>query len=306
MLYQLVLRALLFCLLISFFTPTFAQNESKSSSIYMVSFNVLAPCWASPTHYPNEASPYLDRVMRRNHIIDFLTSVADKADIIALQETTQTEFNFFKQALERNFYAFQAYHDPSYWSVWITQDPPWEPNGVAIFVKKSTFTNVNFRDLPLTEDGNHSAYFEGIQESTGLTVRAASVHLDNERAYNRNHELNFLLNYMTPDKSTRDIIMGDFNFGTQGGIIKRYLDKNQFVDTLHYLQKEEWTTPFYEDGKVNYGILDHMVVRNLIPVDGHVDNFGLWKSYPKDETGRIIANLKISGSDHFPVSSIAK
>lgn len=281
----------------------FAEPVKTNHSIYVLSFNVLAPCWASPDYYPPGAASYLARELRRKHIIDFLNSVADKADIITLQETTQIEFGFFKQALQDRFYGFQAYHDPQYWSNWITKNPPWEPNGVAIFVKKTTFTNVNFLDLPLTTDGNHSAYFEGIQKSTGLKVRAASVHLDNEKGLNRHRELSTIFQFMIPEVLTRDIVAGDFNYATRKGFLKRDIDKYNFKDTLQYLNREEWTTPFYENGDVNSGILDHIVVRNTLPTDGQVFNFNLWKLYP-NESERIIANLQISGSDHFPIFSV--
>lgn len=291
-------------IMMCFSSATVAQDNQSRKQIYVVSFNVLAPCWASPKYYPSGVAPYLDRVLRRSHIMSFLNSVAPKADIIALQETTQTEFEYFKEDLQNDFYAFQAYHDPSYWSNWITPGIPWEPNGVAIFVKKSTFTNVSFLDKPLTEDGNHSAYFEGIVQSTGKKVRAVSIHLDNDHGYNRHYELKALLQFLTKESVNPDIIAGDFNFGTEGGVIKRLLDNNHFVDVLHYLGREEWTHPFDVEGDRNSGIIDHIAVRNATPIDGHVLNFGLWKLYPHDQTGRVIANLEISGSDHFPILGV--
>ncbi len=289
-----------------FLSQSYAQElSSVRKEIDVISFNVLAPCWASPTHYTPAVAPYLDRVSRRQHIIDFLNSVADKADIIALQETTQVEFNYFKQALAAKFFAFQVYHDSQYWSSWITPDVPWEPNGVAIFIKKSSFTNVSFRDLALTQDGNHAAYFEGIQQRTGMTVRAASVHLDNDSAANRPRELKSLMGVMKLDTTSRDIIAGDFNYDTQSGALKNILLKNRFSDALFALHHDEPTHPFDVDGGRNSEILDHVVIRNLIPLAGHVFNFNLWKRYPHDENSRVIENLKISGSDHFPITAVA-
>lgn len=286
--------------LIGFSTLLFAQN-TLSHPLCIVTFNVLAPCWANPSLYPTTAKPYLEREWRRKHIIEFLNRIANSADIISLQETTQTEFGFFKEALKQNFYAFQAYHDPNYWSGWISPGIPWEPNGVAIFVKKSTFTNVNFIDLPLTKDGNHCAFFSGIEQLTGLKVHAVAVHFDNDHAYNRSYELGTLLHFLDFDRADRDIIAGDFNFGTESGTLKHKLDYYHFVDVLHRLKKEVWTHPFDMAGDRNSGIIDHIVVRNAEPLDGKVCNFGLWKLYPKDETGRVIANFKRCGSDHFPV-----
>ena len=288
------------CLLFLFSYSIHAESTQKSLNI--LSFNVLAPCWASIDYYPVNAAPYLDRIMRRNKIILFLNSVSNKTDIIALQETTKTEFEFFKQALP-DFYAFETFHDASYWSDWITTTPPWEPNGVAIFVKKSTFNKVAFQDLPLTQDGNHSAYFEGTLKNTGETIRAASVHLDEEHGYNRKNELYTLINFMTPDTNKYDIIAGDFNYGTQSGSLRHLLDKFHFTDALYSLHREEWTSPFSMEGDINAGILDHIATRNATAIDGHVINFNLWKRYPTNENKRIIENFKISGSDHFPIFS---
>jgi endonuclease/exonuclease/phosphatase family metal-dependent hydrolase len=291
-------------LFITIVTTTVVQAGTHPSSINVVSFNVLAPCWASPSRYPQSLVPYLDRALRRALIIKFLTRASKKADIITLQETTRVEFSYFKEALQDTYYAFEVYHDPAYWSEWITTDVPWEPSGVAIFVKKTSFTNVNFRDIALSKDGNHSAYFEGIQQSTGLLIRAASIHLDSGLDSNRYQELNALLRRMPPKSGSRDIIAGDFNQDTQTSRINQSLEENNFVDTLQYLNREEWTHPFDVEDDKNAGILDHIIVRNTTPIEGHVFNSNLWKLYPHDESGRIIANFQIIGSDHFPLYSV--
>lgn len=279
------------------------HKEKKISHhpIYVVSFNILAPCWASPSYYPAPVASHLDRIKRRAHILKFLNSMIAQTDIFMLQETTQPEFTYFKHALQDYFYAFPAYHESQYWSDWRTADTPFEPNGVAIFVKRSSFSHINFQDLALSQDGNHSAYFEGIQQNSGIKVRAVSVHFDSEQSSNRNHELKALLKLMPNRVNTVDIIAGDFNFDTERGTIKRYLDRNNFVDVLKQLNKAEWTHPFYANGNKNDGILDHIVTRHSIPIDGQVVHSNLWKQYPSDETQRIIANLDITGSDHFPI-----
>lgn len=287
-------------------TYSFANAYGKHQSLYVMSFNVLAPCWSNPENYPKAVESYLDRVSRRKKIILFLNRAAKKADIIALQEVTQIEFQYVKEELERDFYTFHALNDPSYWSDWITPGIPWEPNGVALLIKKSTFMRVKFQDIPLTNDGNHSAYFEGIQKSSGLLVRGASVHFDSDKASNRHAELRAVLRLFKRDSTSPSIIAGDFNYGTEKGVIKKYLDVNHFVDVLKKLHRDEWTHPFSMDGDRNNGILDHIVVKNASPIDGNVHNFNLWQRYSDDEPRRIIANLKISGSDHFPIYGIVK
>lgn len=289
----------------SLLSSTLSTARQKADAISVISFNVLAPCWASPKYYPSAALPFLDKKLRRPLIIDLLKKMGDKADIIALQETTQTEFYYFKKALQKNYYAFQANHAPHYWSSWNSSTIPVEPNGVALFIKRTSFSHVYFKNLALTQDGNHSAYFEGVQKSTGKVVRAASIHLDSELSSNREKELNALLSVMR-SRASNDFIIGDFNFGTQSGTLHQYLSQNNFKDVLHTLHKEEWTHPFNEKGDVNAGILDHIVVRNAKAIDGRVLNFGLWKLYPKDENQRIISNLQKTGSDHFPLYGVLK
>lgn len=281
-----------------------SSKITKKPNLFVMSLNVLAPCWASPDFYSPAIAPYLDTKARRQQIIHFLNSISDKADIIALQETTANEFNYYKEALESKFYSFQAYHDKDYWSDWISPDIPWEPNGVAIFVKKSTFSQVSFQDLALTNDGNHSAYFEGALCSTGEKIRAASIHLDTALDSNRYLELSTLMTLMPPASDVYDIIAGDFNYGTQSAPIQEVLMNNHFIDVLYFLNKEEWTHPFDNQGDINSGIIDHIISRNLTPIDGQVISSNLWELYPNDEDLRAIGNLKLTGSDHFPLYTI--
>ena len=115
-------------------------GNALDKSINVITFNILAPCWASPSYYPATTLSYLDRGYRRGQIINFLLS-QPQADVITLQEVTQIEFGFISNKL-KNYTGFMSFHAPTYWSNWITEDPPWEPNGNAIFLKKSRFKNI--------------------------------------------------------------------------------------------------------------------------------------------------------------------
>jgi mRNA deadenylase 3'-5' endonuclease subunit Ccr4 len=84
-----------------------AAPAVSTPEIRVVAFNVLAPSWAYPGLYPAAAAPFLDRVLRRGHIIDFMRSRAASTDIFALQETTTAEFAYFKAAMPE-YVAFQA------------------------------------------------------------------------------------------------------------------------------------------------------------------------------------------------------
>ncbi|MBP6218582.1 MAG: hypothetical protein KA436_08350 [Oligoflexales bacterium] len=300
-----------------FFSCFFSQLCLAGPQIQIISFNILAPCYAHPDLYPKGALPLLDRNVRRERIFSFLQSIAPTTDIISLQETTQMEFRYIQEFLQENFSGFEVYHDQKYWSDWNTPDLEWEPNGVAIFLKKTSFDRMQFQDLPLSNSGNHGAYFEALHRASDIDIRGASIHFDSDRASHRNQELKALLSYMTPNPHKVDIIAGDFNYGTHAGITKRYLSQNRFTDVLHevYQRKlgmqgieyyEEWTSPYsigiYRDK--NLGIIDHITVRRAKAADGQVINFNLWSLYPYNEDARILASLKVSGSDHFPIRAV--
>ena len=51
----------------------------------------------------------------------------------------------------------------------------------------------------------------------------------------------------------------------------------------------------------NWGIIDHIISRNSIPIEGSVFDSDLFELYPKNEVLRINRNMQLTGSDHFPV-----
>jgi endonuclease/exonuclease/phosphatase family metal-dependent hydrolase len=261
-----------------------------------VSFNVLAPCWASPQYYHETAEPLLEREARRERIIHFLKSQAATTDVFALQETTELEMWYFKRALKDQFEGFGAYHYPYFWSSSVTKDLPWEPNGVAIFVKKAIFTNIRFQDIQLHSDGNHAAIVQARLKSNARKVRIASIHLDDESADTRANELQGLLTFLHPKMNHIDIIAGDFNDETKNGHLKDIVTQADFVDILGALHQEKHTSPYA------WGTIDHVLVRNGTPWEGKVFNANLWQLYPDDERWRLDANLLMCGSDHFPIA----
>ena len=302
------LKAVLMSLLL---IPTFvwAAPPNTNNTIQVVAFNILAPCWASPSYYPASSLPLLNREFRRERIIAFLQQEADQTAIFALQETTETELVYINNALKNRFVMYAAYHSPNYWSNWITIDPPYERNGVAIFVKKGFLTNVIFQDTPLSDSGNHGAYLIGkLASNSQKQVRIASIHLDSDKAYNRDRELKALLAIMTPVPNSIDFILGDFNFEVQSGNLKSDLTAAGFVDILSTLGRDGPTSPYSSKyyKAANMSDIDHMLVRNATPIDGKIFSFNLWNLYPTtdpaNEEKRINANFSISGSDHFPVN----
>lgn len=296
----------LICLILVALSGISFAAPSQNPPIRVLTFNILAPCWADPTIYPPAAGPYLDRESRRAKIISFLKNHPE-VDIFLLQEVTQIEFGYINSALSSSYQGFQSLHSPNYWSQYITENPPWEPNGNAIFLKKSRFKNVVFNDVPLSNDGNHGALATAVDKSTSKTVRAISVHLDSDYPYNREAELSAAIDRMPGTANIVDIIGGDFNIDISKTSLQNNITTANFINSLLTLNIDEVTSPYLEAYYKNsvFGPIDNVLVRNGTPIDAMVYDFGLFELYPNknDEAARIIANLQVSGSDHFPVGA---
>lgn len=273
------------------------------TTLKIVSFNILAPCWADPNIYPQESLPFLNRISRRDTIINFLLSTS--ADIIALQEVTLIEFGFIKDKLDL-YQGFQSFHSPSHWSKYITSNPPYEQNGNAIFLKKSVFKNIKFTDVLLDgANGNHAAVLLVDHKETNKNMRLLSVHLDSDHAYNRKIQLDAILKLIPKNAGCVDIICGDFNIDVTKSNLQQDIIKANFITGFDNLGP---TSPYlgkYYSNSV-YGPIDAILVRNCVVSNAGIYNFGIFELYPnkKDEVNRIIEGLKKCGSDHFPVSSV--
>lgn len=287
-----------------FFITPLSAIAAVNNTLKVITFNILAPCWASPSYYPTKALPYLPRELRRAKIIAFLKN-NPTADVFTLAEVTKVEFDYIKDALSNNYVGFQSFHAPTYWSNWITIDPPWEPNGNAMFLKKGVFTNIQFSDISLSDDGNHATYAEAIHKSTNKKLRIASVHLDSDHSYNREREFNALLSFMPFLENTTDIIAGDFNVDIERATLQQDILKAGFTNILAALGNHELTSPYSSTyyKRAVWGVIDVVLARNAVPLDGNVFSFGLYQQYPNDEDSRIATNMNICGSDHFPVGA---
>lgn len=204
----------------------------------LVTFNVLAPCYANPSWYYDSTKPLLKTMYRRSRILQFLDSVRE-SDIIALQEVTddfeetvdgvkykrEGEFKHYVELLGRTHYAHFVSHERRYWSSYFSSDPTspyaWISNGNAIFVKKSAFTDVWFIDHPLGDAGNMSAFASAICRTNGRRVVCGSIHLDTDVGGNRNSEWNSVGELLLSlDRRVVDIVLGDFNTNTQAGTLQ--------------------------------------------------------------------------------------
>jgi endonuclease/exonuclease/phosphatase family metal-dependent hydrolase len=272
----------------------------------MVTFNVLAPVWAAPDWYPPEMDmSLLDADYRRARITSFLAARAPDTDIFCLQEVQESELPAFLAALGSGFAGAMAHNDRDWWSNWVVPAIPWAPNGTAIIVRRQAFSDLTFRDVPLSGDGNHAELVEGIHKPTGRRFRAASIHLDSDVEANRGREARALMAELPEAAGTTDVVCGDFNedavTGKVGGVVKRA----GFVDVLEAVGNREPTHPWSSsyNGATRWAIIDHLTVRGARPLSGDVLDFGGLAI--ADELTRIESNLRTTGSDHYPVAGVA-
>jgi endonuclease/exonuclease/phosphatase family metal-dependent hydrolase len=278
----------------------------SSAQLPMVTFNVLAPVWAAPDWYPPDMDmSLLDADDRRARITAFLSSRAADTDVFCLQEVQESEFPAFLAAVGSGFAGAMSHNDRDWWSNWVVPEIPWAPNGTAIMVRRQAFSNLAFRDVPLSGDGNHGEIVEGVHRATGRRFRAASIHLDSDKEANRGREARALMSEFPPAAGAIDVVCGDFNedsvTGTAGGVVKRA----GFVDVLDAVGNREPTHPWSSkyNGATRWAIIDHLTLRGAQPLSGDVLDFG-GLAIP-DELTRIESNFRTTGSDHYPVGGAA-
>jgi endonuclease/exonuclease/phosphatase family metal-dependent hydrolase len=283
-----------------------APPPPPNARLGMVTFNVLAPVWAAPDWYPPEMDmSLLDAAYRRARITSFLASRAADTDIFCLQEVQESEFPAFLAAVGSGFAGEMSHNDRDWWSNWVVPEIPWAPNGTAIMVRRQAFSNLVFRDIALSGDGDHAELVEGVHRATGRRFRAASIHLDSDKEANRGREARSLMSQLPPAAGAIDVVCGDFNedsvTGTAGGVVKRA----GFVDVLDAVGNREPTHPWSSsfNGATRWAIIDHLTVRGAQPLSGDVLDFGGLSI--ADELTRIESNFRTTGSDHYPVAGLA-
>ena len=278
-----------------------ATANGSSTSLGVLSFNVLAPLWAAPKWYPTNLDPAaLNRQTRLRATQALLGSLSGQLDVVCLQEVNAPELKGYLDALGPDFKGAMAQNPPSWWANWLVPELPWEANGTAVIVRKSRFKGGSFEDVALP-DGNHAEVYQGVDSLTGRKVRVQSIHLDSDRLDNHKTELTTLFDRYPASRGVVDILAGDFNEDTDIGTAASLLEKAGYKDALTAIGNLEATHPWSSSYNTNqrWGRIDHITSRNAISLGGDVLDFGVWGL--TDETARIAANLGKTGSDHFPV-----
>ena len=280
-------------------------KPAPENHLSVISFNVLAPVWAAPVWYPETMdAALLDNDFRRPRIASFLAGRAATTDIFCLQEVQESELPHFLEAVGSGFTGAMAHNDRDWWSNWVVPEIPWAPNGTAVLVRRGAFSSIRIGDIALSDDGNHGALFEGVERASGRRVRAASVHLDSDVQANRNREARSLMTQMPSAAGTVDVACGDINEDAVNGAASGIFQRAGFTDALAAIGNREPTHPWDSqyNGSPRWSIIDHVLVRNARPVSGDVHDFGVYAI--EDETQRIEANFRNTGSDHFPVGAV--
>jgi endonuclease/exonuclease/phosphatase family metal-dependent hydrolase len=270
----------------------------------LLTFNILAPSWASPTHYPESTLPLLDIDKRRPLILETIKQLVADCDVCALQETQEDEICHYNELLcSLGFQGVHANHNDSYWEKSITPDVPFVSNGVALYWRTNSIEMNNIHIADLSDNGNRCIILNAKKDNKN--IRIACLHLDSDHGGRRKKESRMLLDILKPDPKVRDIVIGDLNFDADNKSFKKTFGRHKFKDVLKAVGKEEKTHPYIDGylGNSQYTIIDHVLVRNAKPINGKVNNFNVWNDGKTTEE-RVNLLFERSGTDHFPVNAV--
>jgi len=295
-----------------------AGGGGSSANVKIAAFNVLAPCWASPSYYPTTCAPLLAPWQTRiNRCTTFVKKTFLDVDVITFQETEATINPTLAAALGNGFQVYHAFHDDDYWSKWVTTDPPFARNGVSIGVSKTKYDQMSFKDIALGT-GCHAGVVTCRHITVNRWFRFVSCHFDSDSGGRRGKEAQTLVETLDADKTRPyvDVIAGDLNADSKVGVIKSRITDNGFLDVLRAMGIEENTSPYStsSNGNSMWGNIDHIMVRGerFNAVAAKIHSFNLWTTFPvlggqpgiENENLRITKNMELTGSDHFAVEGV--
>ena len=259
--------------------------------------------WAGPRHYPQKLPiDVLDRHRRLALTCTVLREHSDAVDVVALQEVTLCDIDTLHDALGRKeFSVGYARYPEHYWSHWLDDSTPWEPNGTVLFLRKATFASAQYASVPIGPYGNQAVIATAMTRG-GAKVTSVSVHLDADDADRQFEEWTGLLGEIGADEATRVLVCGDLNCDTATLSMKESLTAHHLIDALAATGNHDPTHPYARpgDGHSLWARIDHIVSRGLIPMRGEVLDAGVWGLEVPE--ARIEALLRATGSDHHAVS----
>ena len=278
----------------------------------ILSFNILAPHFANPSHYPPGMSDALSQEYRRNHTTRFLTQMKELCDIIGFQEVTHgdrdhpcsyDEFTYLIDLLGEEFIGMFQSHEPHYWSDY----GRYVPIGNALFFRRSVFSEPSWYDVSL-RTGNHAILAEVTHLTSMQKIRILNVHFDSESHTQRNRELTMALSSLPSKCGTIDIILGDFNMEISDSAFGQ-IKRTAFRDVLSDVNIKDPTFSFMTDEPIDHIVYRDSSCSGIIPIRCRTRIFGndLWNKYPKLGIIDIFAGsrlkecLDLYGSDHFPI-----
>lgn len=246
------------------------------------------------------------------------------------------EYKYIKSYLDSEFSGQFFSHDRNYWAKYFDSNPSssqaYTKNGNALFLKRSRFNNPNWTDLAQST-GNHAVLGQAIDNQTNKTIQIVAVHLDSDVGGNRKTELQEILNKLSHSSNIINIVAGDFNAVLDQGNLKEVIDEANYKDVMIELsvqtgfplnQRTFPNSSSYYNSPV-YKVIDHVIYRSnaltpsttlvypggIYTVPGQtrtgVLSNNLFLTYPElngydsNEGIRLTENIKLIGSDHFPV-----
>lgn len=269
--------------------------------ITILTFNILAQIFVNDKigGYPKESNPYLDRNYRLKRILKFLSD-ARYIDILCLQEISEYEYNYISQTMT-NYNCFITYHSKTHWSDQL-YTPQWEPNGVAILIKKRKFTNTFSQDIQIGPNGSKMCIVYAKHVSSNQKIRIASIHLDETKEIQL-AEIDSIMQSFKFQSDMIDIIAGDTN-AVDHEVGDKFLSHN-FADT-GVDNDSTPTHPFTCNPLEKWAIIDRIYVRNIDIVNGLILDLNLCEKSGNDMGTRVVKTLQTFGSDHFPVQATLK
>jgi len=293
------------------------------SSISVLSWNILAPMWVHPSHFPETDMKIFESSVRRKLIYSGLHKLARQADIICLQEVQGSELqqpDGFVQ-LESDFdIADLSNNEPTCWANWLI-DQPMQDNGTLVLLRKGKFKDVNVSRVVISEDGNAATVVTC--KLNGKNVIIVNSHMDTDTQDRRSRQAAKILSIFDEfcgrhrrssngnlnsqdtnidgiphnipmDTNSIQIWAGDFNMESNNSIIKDLISHGW----RDLMKEQKLDHPTVCSSKENARRIDYLFCKGENIVTG-----GFVPEVPSRKNPPQLCTWAISklGSDHIPI-----